>query len=85
MKKIHIDLCIPPFIFLDANLEHKGDEEEGKKNNSSADKANVEVQFKIWLLFLRSLNSVLLCPRHSFEIANIDIAYNIYHCNLRPR
>ena len=74
-EKNHIDLCIPPFILLDANLEHKGDEEEGKKNNSSANKANVEVQLKIWLLFLRSLNSVLLCPRHSFEIANIDIAY----------
>ena len=70
-EKNHIGLCIRPLILLDANLEHKGDEEEGKKYNSSANKTNVEVQLKIWLLFLRSL--FLLCPRHSFEIANIDI------------
>ena len=57
VKKNHFGLCIRPLritILFDSNLEHKGDEEEGKKYNSSTDKANVEVQLKIWLLFLRS-------------------------------
>ena len=39
----------------DVHLEHKWNEEERKKNNSGPNESHIEVQLKIWLLFLRSL------------------------------